>query len=533
MDPSLFSLILLLTAGFAFFAFFLRLFRRMSHFDRLGVLYERPLPILGNMSVCLFRQVFIGEHLIRLYQKFSHVKYFGFFDFWTPVVIVRDPKLITAIAIKHFDNFCDHRGFADRDVDPLFGGNLFSLRGDEWREMRRLLSPAFTTSKMKTMHGLICECADTFVGHLFEDSVRHGGTHRDVDAKELICRYTNDVVASTAFGVKVDSMQDRNNDFYRLGRKALSFDAGLSLKFLLATKFRWFMKLFDIKLFSEEVRRFFENLVESQVRARVEGGIRRPDMIQLMMERRETSEGVAKKLSVAEMTAQAFVFFFAGFEATASGICFMLHEIALNPDVQERLRREIRATLERADGGTPTYDAINRMRYLDAVVTEVNRMYPLPAFLDRLCVKEFELPPATHSPDGSEKPVKLRPGDVIWFPVYPIHRDPVYYPDPDKFDPGRFLDRQPDPNVHLTFGLGPRLCIGNRFALMESKILIFYLLARCALEPATKTTIPMEYCTNNLQIRPKTGFWIRLRNLENPLLPLPTTADSAQRQTPS
>lgn len=80
-------------------------------------------------------------------------------DFFKPVVIIRDPELIKDIAVKHFENFSDHQSFIDEKIDPIFGKNVLSLKGDRWREMRSTLSPSFTSNKMKFMFELVSKCS--------------------------------------------------------------------------------------------------------------------------------------------------------------------------------------------------------------------------------------------------------------------------------------------------------------------------------------------------------------------------------------
>ncbi|XP_011068236.1 PREDICTED: cytochrome P450 9e2-like, partial [Acromyrmex echinatior] len=128
-------------------------------------------------------------------------------------------------------------------------------------------------------------------------------------------------------------------------------------------------------------------------------------------------------------------------------------------------------------------------------------------FLDRKCVKETKLPPAT--PDG--EPITVKPGDSVWFPNYSLHRDPKYYPHPDKFDPDRFLNGYVNNLVYMPFGIGPRTCIGNRFAIIQAKVLLFYLLWRCNLEPDIKTRIPMVLKKQTLLMMADGGFWLKLR----------------------
>ncbi|XP_024892181.1 cytochrome P450 9e2-like, partial [Temnothorax curvispinosus] len=392
----------------------------------------------------------------------SNAKYFGLYDFITPTFVIRDPDLISTIAIKKFDNFCDHNNFLNETLEPMVSKSLFDLKGDHWREMRKLLSPSFTSSKMKMMFGLISQCAENFVDFVITKS---GNTGETYDMKDILGRYANDAVATCAFGINVDSFKHPNNEFYLLAKKAMTFDNWMAFKFFLHKNFPTLAKLLNLKMFGLKIENFFKDIVSSTVKVRDEKGIVRPDMIQLMMETRNKDSG--PEFDIDEMTAQAFVFFLAGFDSLSTAMCFVTNEVGVNPDIQSKLREEIDDVV-RQTNGKPTYEAINRMKYLDAVINETLRLYPPGTFIDRKCVKETELPPATS--DG--EPVMIKPGDNIWFPAYSLHRDPKYYPQPDKFDPERFLNNEVDNLVYMPFGIGPRICIGNRFALMETKIML-------------------------------------------------------------
>ncbi|KOC66284.1 Cytochrome P450 9e2, partial [Habropoda laboriosa] len=542
MDPLTLTLFLI----FGLLLVYHFVWKSMTHFQQLDLLHESPVPILGNMAPSLFRRISLFEHLQHLYSRFSQVKYFGFYNFATPVIVIRDTELITSIAVKNFDHFCDHRGFVDKELDPLIGKNLFALRGDHWREMRKLLSPVFTSSKMKTMFHLMDDCANSFTDYIAKDS-KQGQVF---NLKEIFGRYTNDVVATCSFGISVDSMKNPQNEFYTFAKETMNFMSNLSLKFIMGKNFPTLSKLLSIRLFSENARRYFQRVIADTVRARKEkttttatdvtiikcqrffvtipssdvfqliinltnilshyykhlpclSGIYRPDMIQLMMEAKD-KDGNA--LTIEEMTCEAFIFFLAGFDSVSTLICFLAHEIAANPDVQAKLRIEIEEVLRKTDG-KPTYESIKEMSYMDAVINETLRLYSLAAFLDRVCVKEFELPPAT----SGAKPVKVKPGDVIWFPLFAIQRDPKYFFEPNKFDPDRFLNGEIPQSVHIPFGLGPRVCIGNRFALLKCKMVLFYLLWRCELEPCDKTQIPIKFSTQSFILFPQNGFWLNFR----------------------
>lgn len=263
----------------------------------------------------------------------------------------------------------------------------------------------------------------------------------------------------------------------------------------------------------KQIADFFKEIVADTIKARDEKGFTRPDMIQLMMETRGKL-GPGRELTIEDMTAQAFIFFFGGFESTSTLMCFVGHELMVNPDVQEKLQIEIDEVLEKTNG-QPTYEAVNEMKYLDAVVNEALRMYPIAVAADRICIKDYELPPTL--PD--REPYTVKPGDFIWLPIYALHRDPKYFPDPDTFNPDRFINDGKaiaNSGAYFPFGLGPRMCIGNRFALLETKILLFHMLARCNLRPCAKTTIPLVINRKGLAMTAENGFWSKVEPREKP-----------------
>lgn len=479
--------------------------RKLDYFENRGIPYVRGWPIFGSMGRVLLRQQHVCDMIIDAYNANADAKYFGMFDFTRPLLVVRDPELIKNIAIKNFDHFPDHQSFADVTLDPIFGGNLFGMTGERWREARTLLSPAFTSSKMKGMYDLMIKCGENFASYIANQS---DDANKVVATKDLFTKYTNDVVATCAFGVIVNSLEDPKNEFYILGKKATNMNnLSFFLKFLLARYSPNIMRLLKIRFMDKGVQQFFENIVATTVATRDEKGISRPDMLQLMMDAR-VKDNKYLKLDVTEMTAHAFVFFFGGFETTATQMCTIAHELAINPDVQKKLQDEIDDVLKETDGN-PTYEAINGMQYLDAVFNETVRCHTINGFaIDRVCMKALELPPAL--PGG--KPFTLEPGMVISIPAIAIHKDPTLYEDPEKFNPDRYYGKKVSINdvTNLAFGIGPRSCIGNRFAILEIKIVLFSLLAKFTLRPNVKTCDPFIYSKKSFTIEPEGGYWLTI-----------------------
>nr|CAH7739953.1 unnamed protein product [Callosobruchus chinensis] len=400
----------------------------------------------------------------------------------TPVLLVRDTELIKQICVKDFDRFVDHRHFVSIESDPLWAKNLFFLQGKAWREMRPILSPSFTSSKMRSMFVLMSECSERFVKYF----VKKDEEMIDVELKDIFTKFCTDVIATCAFGLEVDSLNEPNNKFYLTGKKAMNFQSiSKVLKFLAYSFFPWIMNVFKISFFEDDVRQFFYDLVDETVRMREQNGIVRPDMIQLLMEARK---GKTKKTDIEntidtgsetvnldrleitnqDIAAQAMLFFFGGFESVSSLMCFMTHELAENPDVQDRLRTEIRETLDSCNG-TLTYEALLKMEYMDMVVSETLRKWPSAVVMDRECTKPYTI----QSTGSGDPPVHLKEGDLIWFSVYGLHHDHKYFPHPQQFNPERFSQQMKEkiqPYTYLPFGLGPRNCVGSRYCQINKRI---------------------------------------------------------------
>ncbi|KOB76313.1 Cytochrome P450 protein, partial [Operophtera brumata] len=325
--------------------------------------------------------------------------------------------------------------------------------------------------------------------------------------RDLTTRYANDVIASCAFGVKVDSHTDEDNEFYVMGRNTANFGLKRILTYFGYCASPAIMKKLNIKLFEDDIKNFFKSLVMSNMKEREDRAILRPDMIHLLMEAKkgalkhdntETKDADAGFSTVEEsdigkmtvnrtwsdedLVSQAFLFFLAGFETVSSTMSFLLHELAVNPDVQERLVQEIRENDEKS-GGKFDYSSIQNMTYMDMVVSgkavwhiliklycrvnegyEVLRLWPPVSGLGRICLKDYNLGKPY---EKAQSDFIVRKGESVAIPVWAIHRDPAYFPDPERFDPERFSEQNKHsikPFTYMPFGSGPRNCIGNNFS---------------------------------------------------------------------
>ncbi|XP_076657333.1 uncharacterized protein LOC143361644 [Halictus rubicundus] len=469
---------------------------------------KRGVPDAPNETWRMFfRRVTFLDVIKNLYNCRTDLRYIGVMDFTVPTALIRDPELIKELGIKQFDHFTDHRTFPDEKVEPLFGKNVFSLKGDRWKKMRNTLSPFFTSSKMKFMFGLVSKSSHEFFDYLYS----HPELCSMVDAKQTFTIFTNDVIATSAYGISVNTLKDRDNEFYRVGTKISRSLGSLNIiKLILLRTFPRLSKMVGLTVFPPAAIDFIRKIIRETVKKREELGIVRPDMIHLLMQARDAQ--TENKISLDDMVAQAFGFFIAGFDTVSTAMSFMTLELANHRDIQDKLREEVDCYLAE-DNGEISYEALSKMEYLDMVVSETLRKYPIIPFIDRVCVQQYELPPAA----PGYKSTTIYPGQNLWFPASALHYDPQYFPDPEKFDPERFSEENKKnivPCTYMPFGLGPRMCIANRFALMEIKIMIVYLMQKFVIEPNEKTK-PLVSDRMNFQMQPIDGFWYTLRKRDD------------------
>lgn len=284
--------------------------------------------------------------------------------------------------------------------------------------------------------------------------------------------------------LKVNSLRDRENKFFKMGAKSMNFTTIDMLRGYFINSFPRLCKWLNIKFFDDSLTEFFRSLVQDTMKHRTANGIVRPDMIQLLMEAKkgalqmEESEiangdefttvgesrdfqklGNAKRVWTDEdYTSQCFLFFLAGFESSSSLRCLAVHELAENPHVQKRLIEEIDEVRQQLDGKPLTYEILVKMQYLDMVVSETLRKWPPAIIIDRTCTKNYQF-----VDDVTGHKFQMNRGENLWIPVFGLHRDPRYFPNPEVFDPERFSDENRDsiqPFTYIPFGVGPRNCIG-------------------------------------------------------------------------
>lgn len=258
-----------------------------SYFSRNNVKFVRGLPFLGSYYEMFLGRLSINEIFRNIYQKFPKEKFIGMYDILgTPVYLIKDPDLINQMSIKDFDYFVNRRTTINESADAFLSKSLFNATDQKWRDMRATISPAFTGSKMRSILDLVvqvlrdrCEYIKQEMGD--QDAVSY-------DLQDKLQRIIGDTIASSAFGIDVNSLRDTENDFYQTGKSMVGFSGIQGLKFLGYSTAPTLMGLLKIKLINEKDLTYFKQLVVELIEHREKNNIVRPDVINLLIEARKT-----------------------------------------------------------------------------------------------------------------------------------------------------------------------------------------------------------------------------------------------------
>ncbi|XP_022094638.1 cytochrome P450 3A13-like isoform X2 [Acanthaster planci] len=426
----------------------------------------------------------------------------GFFSVGGPTLLIADVKMIKQLLVKNFSSFLN-RGASQFVQSDRLRKMLIGLRGDQWRSTRHTILPMFTASKIKLMAHTLNECTEAVILQKLRESTKDGQT---VEIKELYGAFSICCIGVAGFGLQLHSHSedDESLTLAAFEKNAKDFFSRLkSTKWLLIEILQKYIpyaiiRYFDIGLVSQESENFFFDMSADLFKKRKEGRMQGDsvDFMQPMVNahKDEDEEGWCQsspmemgmkkvKLSIDEVVAQCVMFLIAGYETTAACLIFASYLLACHPDVQEKLASEVRATIGGSGSHKVTFELISKMPYLDKVVIEALRLYPPIARVTRECTK-----------DTSLQGMRIRKGTRFIVPIWTIHRDPELWPDPLTFNPDRFSAQNNCLNMDafLSFGDGPRSCLGNRFALAEIKIALARILAEFKMQMAEDTPQTLE-----------------------------------------
>ncbi|XP_068226086.1 cytochrome P450 3A40-like [Palaemon carinicauda] len=475
--------------------------RKHNHslFQRLGIPHVKPHILHGSMRT-LTGKTIATEVIGKWLEEYGNI--FGYYMGAKPFLVVRDLELVRQVLVKDFHNFSNRPKFLV-EVEPIIS-TIVGLRDQRWKDVRSVLTPTFSMAKMKLMIGIINER----VTELLDIVSEHNTEKKPLEWYRTFQGLTLDVICEAVLAMKRHCQRDQDDDLVLSSTRSFLRNAINPVVHLL-NYFSVFLNVLAFVYNKLALSGRVTNMIVSHLKTvlimrRKNMSKKHIDVLQLMLDAAESrldsdakdtdiqngtapGMGVKKNMSDKEIVANAWMFLIAGFDTTANSLTSTAYLLALNPDIQEKLYKELCEHIQ--DGYEDvSYETVHKLKYLDQVFNETLRYYPpVVTFITRDTNADYQL--------GDY----LIPKDTnILIPVWQIHHDPKLWPDPFKFDPDRFspeakASEERHPMSYIPFGAGPRSCPGLRFAQLEAKVALARLLRTYRLETCDQTPVPMVF----------------------------------------
>ncbi|KAL0895289.1 hypothetical protein ABMA27_011436 [Loxostege sticticalis] len=449
----------------------------------------------------LFGKQALSEIYKDVYNTYPNEPYVGAVMNREPALVLRDLKNIQAVLLGDFESY-HSRGINFNDSD-LLADNILSISDyPRWKSIRQKMTPLFTSSKLKSMVNIIERSARDFV-----KMMENHKNMRD-DPFTAMYTFTTASIGASVFGIDTHMKDTMDSPFLEMSFKSVEPSFLANLKVTISVMFPTLFKILKLKVFGDH-EEFFIGAVKKVLAARKNNPQPVNDFMGLCLDLqkagkiRDNATGYEVEPTDELMAAQAFFFFIAGADTGANTMHFTLLELASNPDVLKKLHEEIDKKFQETN--ELSCDVIENLVYLEMVLSETLRKYPPIGVLSRKCTRDTVLPVGN---------LKVEKGVSVITPVYAIHRDETIYPNPDKFDPERFTPSNAA-NIpafgYMPFGEGKRICIGARYARIQVKVGLVYLLRRFTLKP--QKYIPKAFEKSTFSIRePDAKYELILRD---------------------
>ncbi len=372
------------------------------------------------------------------------------------VIVVSNPEWIKYVLVDNNKNFT--KSFAYDSIKIFLGNGLLTSEGEYWKRQRRLAQPAFHKEKLALMFNNMVEQSQKCINHI--DSF--ADTNQSINLNKELYKLTLDIVNSTLFYNEVDNTTDR---IYHLVSKASEIiSKRIDSPFQLPD---WVPTLNNInqRIILKEMDELFFSIIDRR-RQKQES---HEDLLSMLMEAKdeETGEGMSNQ----QLRDEILTIFVAGHETTQIALSWTFYLLSTNPEKYKIVLKEIDETLK---GELPTAINIRGLHYLKQVIDESMRCFPPAWIMGRKTIEKDLI-------DGYE----IEADTNIIMPIYVVHHDERIWEKPYEFKPERFaMDEVKEKHKYsyFPFGGGPRLCIGNNFAIQEMQVCLAMLLQKYKIE---------------------------------------------------
>jgi cytochrome P450 len=400
-------------------------------------------------------------------------------------VSLADPAAAQHVLVRNHRNYVKSPSY--QGLRLVLGDGLVTSEGEHWRRQRKLAQPAFHRQRLAALVDTMVQCIDE---RLADWDARRD---LDVDIHAEMMALTLAIVSRTLFGM---DLQGDGIDLRPLGpavtvalHKANEFaESLLKLPLWVPTRSnRRFAK----------AKRVLDDIVHRIIDVRRKSGEQRDDVLGMLMA--ATDESGTERMDDAQLRDEVMTLFLAGHETIATAMSWTFLLLHQHLEIAARVRDEARQVL---GDRTPTVEDLPALVYLGQVVDESMRLYPPAWIIERQAIGDDEI--------GKWRIPK---GTIVATSPYVLHRSPALWSDPLRFDPDRFAPGRLDErakHAYMPFGAGPRVCIGNHFALMEAKLILAMVMRRWSIEVKDPAGVRPD---PKVTLRPAGGMAARLHRV--------------------
>lgn len=372
---------------------------------------------------------------------------------WIDMTVITDPDIVRELIVKRPQQL--HRdSFTTKVLGRIMGQGVFVAEGDEWQRQRKLVQPAFHAMRIRNY-------ADT-MAMFTEEMCRSWIGGSTVVLDQEMAALTLRIIAQTMFNIDLQEQTER------IGRlMSIILEAGETQLDMAFVPPPWVPTALNRRLNPAlaELRSIMREIVHQRLQTKRDEG----DLLSMLVLARD-DEG--QPMGVEDIVDECMTLLIAGHETTAVALSWTWILLSQHPAMMEKLYAEVDAVL---DGDPISYEKLAELAYTEMVIKESLRLYP-PAFgFARTPLNDITV-------DGQT----FRRGELLMISSYAMHRLADYFPEPEAFRPERWSEDAPQPPkyAYIPFGAGPRICLGNMFAMMEAQIILATMAQHVRLSPA-------------------------------------------------
>ena len=380
-------------------------------------------------------------------------KYGGIFSLSVPfhrVAVASTPEFAKYILLDNTKNYT--KSLAYQILKLLLGNGLLTSEGEFWKKQRRLIQPAFHRKKLEELTGMMIERAEQSA----EKFKAYAGTGKAVNILPEMTALTLDVISKAMFSEGVDDKAEM------VGKQIAMLNEYTMEKLNRPIRFPAVIPTpFNVR--ERKALQGLNDVVFDIIDKRRKETGSRSDLLSMLLDARDEETGEA--MSNQQVRDEVMTIFIAGNETSSNALTWTLYLLSQNPDAESKMIEEIDKKMDA--GIALNFNTISEFIYVRQVIEESMRMYPAVWSVGRKTIADDEI--------GG---YRVRKNTNVLIPIIYFHRSPKFWDEPDKFKPERFTaeKRQAmDRFVYFPFGAGPRVCIGNNFALLEMQIILIIL----------------------------------------------------------